>query len=290
MEESIDIKEYYLLKKDEIDLHLNKLFSQGYLGEFAKYILEGGKRLRGVLTILVCESLGGESKEAVDMSVAVELAHSASLAFDDILDLDNVRREKMAAWTILGLRRAVLAGHILITQAQHMLEAYGMKAIKVFIQAWSEATKGELADLFSSGLSIGKIYEEIASAKTAALFRAAASLGAIAAEADTEMISLAGKYGKAIGMAYQIADDTEDILKTLEKKQIARDPVTLAFLRYLGIRTRSVDWEIARKAAEGKIEGWISKAENFAEYLPESSHKKIISRFPLFCVEKLLKT
>ncbi|OYT59469.1 MAG: hypothetical protein B6U75_03780 [Desulfurococcales archaeon ex4484_217_1] len=65
------------------------------------YSLKRGKKLRGILTLLICEELGGNGnvERALDAAVAVELIHNASLIHDDIIDGDEIRRNSCRNYT-----------------------------------------------------------------------------------------------------------------------------------------------------------------------------------------------
>ena len=107
---------YRLATKARIDAELKARVGQWFPGlppahEDALHgILAEGKRLRGSLTCLVAEALGGSLEQALPHALAVELVEAASLVHDDFVDGDTVRRGRPAAWTLLSPRRAVPAG------------------------------------------------------------------------------------------------------------------------------------------------------------------------------------
>src|SRR5438105_4794204 len=73
----------------------------------------GGKRLRGVVTILACEVCGGEGRVAVPAAAAVELIHNFSLIHDDIEDNDAERRHRPTVWRLWGVPHAINAGSLM---------------------------------------------------------------------------------------------------------------------------------------------------------------------------------
>ena len=80
--------------------------------------LLGGKRLRPLLLLVTFKALGGRDYEkALDVACALELAHSASLVHDDILDLDYRRRGELSLWRHIGVGKALLQGHRIINFA-----------------------------------------------------------------------------------------------------------------------------------------------------------------------------
>jgi len=177
----------------------------------AKYIALGGKRLRGFLVVEFASSLGADEDDALDAAVAVELVHAASLALDDIIDEDIVRRGKKAAWVSFGIKKAVMVSNILIPFAQNIVyQRYGSLALLRTVAAWLDISRGEVIDAFYDADSIDPLlYIEMVRLKTGALFRLSAELGAIVAKAY-DIIDSVSEIGENIGIMYQVADDIRD--------------------------------------------------------------------------------
>ncbi|GAB3683824.1 polyprenyl synthetase family protein [Salinarchaeum chitinilyticum] len=176
--------------------------------EMEHVALAGGKRVRPMVTILACEAAGGEPEDAVDFGVGVELVHNASLVIDDIIDRSEVRRGTDSAWLAFGHGPAIVASDGLLGEAFHLFAADG-QATSVVTAAMVELGEGEATEL--QAIPDGEAeYLELARRKTGALFRAAAELGAIAAEADQETIDAFGEYAERVGVAFQIRDDVLD--------------------------------------------------------------------------------
>ena len=177
----------------------------------AKYIALGGKRLRGFLVVEFASSLGADEDDALDAAVAVELVHAASLALDDIIDEDIVRRGRKAAWVSFGIKKAVMVSNILIPFAQNIVyQRYGSLALLRTVAAWLDISRGEVIDAFYDADNIDpSLYIEMVRLKTGALFRLSAELGAIAAKAY-DIIDSVSEIGENIGIMYQVADDIKD--------------------------------------------------------------------------------
>jgi geranylgeranyl pyrophosphate synthase len=191
--------------------------------------LQAGKKIRGVLTCMICESLGGALESAIPRATAVELIHAATLIHDDFVDQDRTRRNLPAVWTIEGARRAVLIGDVIFATAIETMSLIGRDDGLVVAKTIAEISKGALhepldhrllAQEIESGRTIGGLYEDIIRLKTGILFGTACRLGAIAAQADSVMQEACYKFGLRIGEAYQIADDLQDV-----KKYLAGEPV-----------------------------------------------------------------
>ena len=207
------LREYVESRKSMIESALEGVVKnyEGEVLEIVDYMSRGGKRFRGVLAILVCETLGGRVEDAMDAAVAVELVHAASLALDDIIDLDIIRRGSLSSWIKYGASKTILIANMLIPKAQLMIERYGFDALVKVIEAWLQATSGEVIDVFGPGPGIAS-YEVLAKLKTGSVFKAATFLGARAARAGKVYEDLALVLGENLGILYQVADDLVDVI------------------------------------------------------------------------------
>ena len=182
--------------------------------------LGGGKRLRPLVTLLVaeaCGDAGGGGEAVLAAGAAVELIHCYSLVHDDLpaMDDDDFRRGQPTCHKVFGDAVAILAGDALLTRAFEVL-AQGLPAGLVACAVGDLAAaagvagmvNGQAGDLLGEGQ---RATEErvrwIHLRKTAAMFRAAARLGARCAGADGALQDLAGDYGEKLGLAFQVVDD-----------------------------------------------------------------------------------
>ncbi len=170
--------------------------------------LAGGKRVRPTVTLLACEAAGGDAQDAVDFAVGVELVHNASLVVDDIIDRSEVRRNTPSAWAEYGHGPALIASDGLLGEAFGLFSS-DERAMQVVSEAMVELGEGEATELVDQPDS-ETAYMQLARRKTGALFRAAAELGAIAADADGFTVEAFGEYAERVGVAFQIRDDVLD--------------------------------------------------------------------------------
>jgi len=170
--------------------------------------LSGGKRVRPTVTVLVCEALGGEPADAVDFAVGIELVHNASLVIDDIIDDSDVRRGVPSAWAEFGFGPAIIASDGLLGEAFALFSS-DERAMQAVSEAMVELGEGEATELVAQPETEDE-YMELARRKTGALFRAAAELGAIAADADAYTVEAFGQYAERVGIAFQMRDDVLD--------------------------------------------------------------------------------
>ncbi len=169
--------------------------------------LSGGKRVRPVLAMVVCEAAGGEPGDALDYAAGIELVHAASLVIDDVIDRSAVRRGVDSAWAAYGHGPALIASDGLLGEA-FALFADEPAAMEVAARAVIELGEGEASELVAPPADEDE-YLRLARRKTGALFRASARLGAIAAGADGEREAF-GDYAEHVGIAFQIRDDVLD--------------------------------------------------------------------------------
>jgi geranylgeranyl diphosphate synthase type I len=171
-------------------------------------VLAGGKRVRPTVTVLVCESLDGDVETAIEFAVGIELVHNASLVVDDIIDESDLRRGSPTAWTTFGHGSALLASDGLLGEAFALFSA-DERAMETVSEAMVQLGEGETTELLDQPVTEQE-YMELARRKTGALFRAAAELGAIAADADTYTVEAFGQYAERVGVAFQMRDDVLD--------------------------------------------------------------------------------
>ncbi len=192
----------------------------GRLVEAMRYAATGGgKRLRPAVLIAAAEACGGTREAALPAAAAIEMLHAYTLVHDDLpaMDDDDERRGRPTVHIAFGEAIAILAGDGLLTQAFATLAELGPQAgaavaILAKRSGSHELLAGQAIDLTAarSDLTTLAAIERLHTAKTGALFAAAAELGAIAAGADATICSALGRYGLAIGIAFQHADDRDD--------------------------------------------------------------------------------
>ncbi|ELY61515.1 polyprenyl synthetase [Natronococcus amylolyticus DSM 10524] len=186
------------------------------LNEEVRHVaLSGGKRVRPMVTLLACETVGGEPEDAVDFGVGIELVHNASLVIDDIIDRSDLRRGTASAWAEFGYGPAIITSDGLLGEAFALFSA-DPKATQVVAEAMVELGVGEATEL-SSQPTNEEEYMTLARRKTGALFRAAAELGAIAADSDPFTVEALGEYAERVGVAFQIRDDVLDAVADPEE-------------------------------------------------------------------------
>ncbi|WP_018257095.1 polyprenyl synthetase family protein [Halomicrobium katesii] len=211
--------EYLQRRRDRVEERLEAVLDGVEPDELADELrhvaLAGGKRVRPTVTVLVCEALGGEPADAVEFAVGIELVHNASLVIDDIIDESDVRRGTPSAWAAFGHGPAIIASDGLLGEAFALFSS-DERAMQAVTESMVELGEGEATELVSQPTNETE-YIELARRKTGALFRAAAELGAIAADADAYTVEAFGQYAERVGVAFQMRDDVLDATADAEK-------------------------------------------------------------------------
>lgn len=190
-------------------------------------LLGGGKLLRPVLTLAVCEMFGGDVQKAVFFACAVEFIHVGSLIHDDLpcMDDDSIRRGRPCCHIKFNEAVAVLAGDSLFCGAFEILTYSKRNGLsdKEIVEAVEVLSRmfgvcgvigGQDMDIFSvNSMQSEVLIKNVATYKTCSLIRAACILGAIAAKADKSNIDVIDEYANFLGLAFQICDDILDFKK-----------------------------------------------------------------------------
>lgn len=248
----MNFQEQYQIYRDEIEGYLQEfcksLGSTGKLQEAMAYsLLGGGKRLRPVLTLAVCDMLGGDRKSALPFAAAVEMIHTYSLIHDDLpsMDDDDLRRGKATCHKEFEEATAILAGDALQSAAfvQIASAPYPSGKIKAAVHCLGtlggeKGMVGGQALELSDGVVTMEKLQQIQAMKTGALLVAACHLGVIAADGEKETFKKITNYGDALGCAFQIRDDILDATGSVETlgKPIGSDAKegTVTFYSLLG--------------------------------------------------------
>jgi geranylgeranyl diphosphate synthase, type II len=196
-------------------------------------VFAGGKRVRPILLLASCEAVGGDVNSAMPAACAMEMIHTYSLIHDDLpaMDDDDFRRGNPTNHKVFGEAIAILAGDALLTEAfillsnpQYLGNAEAARLLPVVHEiarcagSWG-MVGGQVVDMESEGkpdIDLATV-QYIHTHKTGALIKASVKAGAILGGADGARLDAMTRYGEAIGLAFQIADDILDIEGTTEE-------------------------------------------------------------------------
>src|SRR5947207_1882619 len=179
--------------------------------DLARHLVDsGGKRLRPLLTVAAARLDGYRGADHIKLAAAVEFIHTATLLHDDVVDVSALRRGKIAANVVWGNKSSVLVGDYLFSRAfQLMVEARDTNVLNVLASASAVIAEGEVLQLRSANnlATTEEDYLRVITAKTAALFAAAAEAGAMIAGGSREYVRAMRIYGHDLGIAFQLIDD-----------------------------------------------------------------------------------
>ncbi|EIE99501.1 polyprenyl synthetase family protein [Saccharomonospora glauca] len=202
---------------------------------------DGGKALRPALALLAAQAVRARPEAALAGAVAVELVHNFSLLHDDVMDGDTERRHRPTVWAVFGTPAAILAGDALLTLAVEVLETTGdLSAGRRLTGAVRRLIEGQTADIEFEKRALVGVEEclRMEDGKTAALMECAAELGALLGGGDEASVAALGRFGRNLGMGFQLVDD---LLGIVGSPEVTGKPV-LADLR---VRKKSVPIAVA---------------------------------------------
>ncbi len=174
-----------------------------------------GKRLRPMLLLLTSRACGRITPAHHVLGAVVEIIHTATLVHDDVLDGARIRRRLATVNAVWGVQTSVLLGDYLFTHAFHLASTLDdARACRMIGEATDRVCEGELCQVLQRGnLDLSEAeYFDIIDGKTAELTACCCHLGALYSGASPEVVQALVRYGRCIGLAFQIADDLLDLV------------------------------------------------------------------------------
>lgn len=182
------------------------------------YSLEnGGKRLRPILLLMVCDAFGGNLDEARRAALGIEMYHNFTLLHDDVMDRSDMRRGKPTVFKKWGTDTAILSGDVMLTLAGGYMTDVPDRCLRAVLREFEDMAigvyEGQQLDMEfekSDDVTLER-YMEMIRLKTSVLLGAACSIGARIAGASDEDCRAMYRFGESLGMAFQIQDDYLDV-------------------------------------------------------------------------------
>jgi len=259
-----------------------------YLEEISKYLIKaGGKRFRPLIALLAGK-FGDPLKtsKVIDAGVAVELIHIGSLYHDDVIDNATTRRGVQSSNTKWNSTLSILAGDYLLARSSELAaEQLGLESVKLLASTYAELVEGQTKEIeisYDLNHSIDD-YMKVIEGKTASLIRTSAKLGAIASNADEEVVEALSNWGWNCGIIFQISDDLLDLTSTSEVlgkpagNDLLEGTYTLPVLIALNQNKEKFS-EILQGISEGKIEV-TEVLKEFKDLQIISETKDVINRY-----------
>jgi len=193
------------------------------------HVKSGGKRIRPLLTLASAKLCGYKNgNRDINLAACIELIHNATLLHDDVIDKSDLRRGIKTANSVWGNQSSILVGDYLFSRCFEMMVEDGSNEIlKLLSSTSSRIAQGEVLQLEHKGEIdlLEETYFNIINMKTAALFAAAAKVGACLGDRSKKEKDALESYGRNLGLAFQIADDALDYFSTKNVfgKEIGKD-------------------------------------------------------------------
>jgi geranylgeranyl diphosphate synthase type II len=293
----MNLKAYLGSRRKEVDRALDRYLPKASakpqtIHKAMRYSLfAGGKRLRPILCLAAAEACGGKIDNALPLACALECIHTYSLIHDDLpsMDNDDFRRGRPTCHKVFGDGIAILAGDALLTIAFEMVarakisRRYDMSILlrEVAVAAGSQKLiAGQVADLEAEGRRVNRAQlRYIHENKTAAILTTSVRLGAMSANANSKQLAAITKFGRALGLAFQVIDDILDVTQTSEKlgksagKDIAAHKAT--YPAVIGLEKSRTEAKRLTRQAHNALSIFGAKAETLhalANYLLEREY------------------
>jgi geranylgeranyl diphosphate synthase type II len=280
----MNLHEYLKERSEQVDAALDRFLppldaAPQRLHEAIRYsVLAPGKRLRPILALASAEAVGGRPETVMPTACALECIHVFSLIHDDLpcMDDDDYRRGRLTNHKVFGEAMAMLAGDALQALAFELIAdnaaSVAPDRVVAVIKRIANASGtwgmvgGQVVDIESEGKEIApETLEYIHAHKTGALLTASVLAGAILCGADAAQQEALERYGRSIGLAFQIADDILDIVGDQQKigkpvgSDEGKDKATYPKLFGLQESRRRAHAEVAHAIAS--LEGFGEAAE-----------------------------
>ncbi|MFO0972444.1 MAG: polyprenyl synthetase family protein [Phycisphaerae bacterium] len=221
-----------------------------------------GKMLRPTLLLLSAQATGAVRREHVVLAAVLEMVHVATLVHDDVLDDADIRRGAATISRLHGNEAAVLLGDYLISHAYHLCSSLDSQwAARRVAATTNTVCEGELMQVARRGqydLGVDD-YLEIIRRKTAALTSVSCELGAFFAGADASTVDRLARFGRDLGVAFQIVDDLLDLTATEAEtgKSLGRDAdlgkLTLPLIHFLSSADAAARRRVTDALARGRF-------------------------------------
>ena len=264
--------------------------------KLSNYIVSsGGKRIRPLLTLATAKFLGYSGNRHHYLAAVIEFIHTATLLHDDVVDNSKKRRGKKTANYIWGNKSSILVGDFLLSKAFKILVEDGsLKCIDIISKVSEKISFGEVKQLMAVGnLNLNESdYLEIINFKTAELFSAACQIAGEISEINDIKKNCLKNFGKYLGVAYQIVDDTLDYFsdEKLSGKEIGNDfkehkmtlPLILVFNRSNKKEKKYLEFLINKNTVSNNDLAWvIDKMERYKvlnDCLNKAKHFSIMAK------------
>ncbi len=283
------------------DLLRGELTSQHpFVDQLVKHAFRlGGKRLRPALLLLSAKATGKVIRDHTVLAAVVEMIHTATLVHDDVLDEASLRRHRETINARCDNEASVLVGDFLFTHAFYLASSLETTfACQTIGRSTNIVCAGEMRQIHSRGnFALSEAdYLAIIDAKTAELCSCCCRLGAHYAQASPASEEALARFGRNLGIAFQIADDMLDLVgdevsmgKSLGTDLEKQKP-TLPLIRLLAESSAAERAEIVEllsanpPASRQQINLWLERSDALSYTLSKARHFADLAAGELKCL------
>ena len=214
---------------DRVEASLREAVRSDYpfVTEASRHLVDaGGKRFRPLLVLLAAQFGDADRPQVTDAAVVCELTHLATLYHDDVMDEAPMRRGAASANARWDNTVAILTGDFLFARASDILADLGPEAVRIQARTFERLCTGQIRETVGpqDGMDPVKHHLQVLADKTGSLIATSGRFGAMMSGATPEVVETMTRFGEAIGIAFQLADDLVDI--TSESEQSGKTPGT----------------------------------------------------------------
>jgi heptaprenyl diphosphate synthase len=189
-----------------------------FVTEASRHLVDaGGKRFRPLLVLLAAHFGDPSAPGVVPSAVVVELTHLATLYHDDVMDEAAMRRGAPSANARWDNTIAILTGDFLFAKASDLLADLGPEAVRIQARTFERLVTGQIKETLGPGTGDAvEHYLSVVADKTGSLIATSGRFGAMQAGASPDVVDVMTRFGEAIGVAFQLADDVLDVASESE--------------------------------------------------------------------------
>lgn len=282
----IESWEEYTIINEELNKLIENVKTIPKIKKALRHIIKaGGKRTRPIIVLLSGKLCGGSYEDVMNMALAVELIHTASLAHDDVIDEGVMRRNVKALHVEYDISLAILVGDWLISKSVELVSVYDEEIIRGFAEVGMRMSEGEVLDVYSIREPFSEEdYFRCISTKTAALFAYSAKNACMVVSDDKVAAKRMFDYGNNLGLAYQLVDDLIEFLDMYEDKSSEFESLTLPM-----IYAEKFGFEEAVIKVLELIRSYARKSKDALDYFEDCESKSKLLRLVDYMTSDLIK-
>lgn len=211
-----DIQEYLGTELGEVNAHIIRALTTSnplMNSIITNYLSSKGKQIRPLLILMSARMFGDINRHTIASAAAIEMLHNATLIHDDVVDQTMKRRSRPTINAVWDNHMAVLVGDFFVsTSLSTAVETGSIDVVQTMARLGQILSLGEVDQIDKARVHAlsEDAYMSIIASKTASLFEACVSIGAMSVNAPEEQRDTLMRFAKLLGLCFQIRDDIFD--------------------------------------------------------------------------------